>query len=69
MYTKLQIERIAAGMMDSLGNHKVATSSCVDCQHFREREGEICTLVGRRPPARVIVNGCEAYKDEDDIPF
>jgi len=66
MYTKQQINKIAKGMFESLTKARVADSCCLDCIHFKEREGELCSLVNARPPARVIVNGCERF---EDIPF
>lgn len=53
--------------------------TCVTCKHFETiesiTEGEIierCKLVGKRPPAKVIADGCERYMQgflDDDIPF
>lgn len=42
--------------------------SCLTCVHFRE-SSEDCVLAEpwQRPPARVIVNGCEGWAE--DIPF
>ncbi len=45
--------------------------SCIVCEHFQENE--ICKMFNVRPPARIIVFGCEKYKESDsldmDIPF
>lgn len=55
--------------------------TCITCKHFEVLEpiggdGELiehCKLVGKRPPAKVIADGCEEYKEryfhDDDIPF
>lgn len=43
--------------------------SCISCDHFRENYGELCELAKVRPPARVIVFGCEKYADDQDVPF
>lgn len=43
-----------------------ATRTCVNCSHFDETN-EMCRLVRKRPPARVIAFGCEKF--EDSIPF
>lgn len=44
--------------------------SCLNCRHWGAGN-EICALVGRRPPATVIVSGCEQHSDTDpdEIPF
>lgn len=43
--------------------------SCLNCQWFKEKDGELCTKLPTpaRPPARVIAYGCDAH--EFDIPF
>lgn len=45
--------------------------SCLVCEHFQENE--ICKMFNVRPPARIIVFGCEKFKEsnnpDDDIPF
>lgn len=43
--------------------------SCMNCINFREHQGEICGLVMKRPPAKIIVNSCEHWEDRDSIPF
>lgn len=48
--------------LDKLG----ALKSCINCEHFQERQ-ELCLLVDKRPPARTIARGCE--KHEYGIPF
>lgn len=40
--------------------------SCITCDKFDEKE-ELCTLFKTKPPAKVIVYGCEKW--EDKIPF
>lgn len=35
--------------------------TCVSCQEFNEAT-EVCGLYNARPPARVIAEGCEQYK-------
>lgn len=39
--------------------------SCLQCMHWKELK-EICEKFNVRPPAKVIVNGCEHH---DFIPF
>lgn len=45
--------------------------SCLVCEHFQENE--ICRMFNVRPPARIIVFGCEKFKEnlneEFDVPF
>lgn len=43
---------------------KGAVATCLTCFHFTTEE--ICKLAGQRPPAHVIVYGCNNW---DDIPF
>ncbi len=39
---------------------------CVNCEHF-DNGPDICLLANQRPPAKVIVSGCDKWVD--DIPF
>jgi len=39
--------------------------SCLDCKNFNEPH-EVCTLVGLRPPVRVIVYRCPSYINATD---
>ena len=38
---------------------------CTDCYNWDE-EKEVCKLCNQRPPANVIVKGCDQF---DEIPF
>ena len=40
--------------------------SCINCEHFTAN-GDLCAKVAQRPPARVIVYGCEEW--DMKIPF
>jgi len=40
-------------------------STCLNCHHWRH-ETEICGQFNARPPAKIIVSGCEEHTD---IPF
>lgn len=42
--------------------------SCLNCLAFHEPT-EICQRFKTRPPAKVIVHGCEWHEDTQDIPF
>ena len=55
---KAKVEEVAAAM--------VVGTSCLDCEHFRERK-ELCVLYNQRPPVRVLVNGCPSFSE--NIPF
>lgn len=52
----------------TLDQNKPIYISCLNCINFKE-EKEICGLVNKRPPARVIAYGCEHWEDIDTIPF
>lgn len=43
--------------------------SCIVCEHFQENE--VCKLFNVRPPARIIVFGCDKFEEtaDFDIPF
>lgn len=66
MYTKQQVYPIVKHLADVLGKGVVAFRCCLDCIHFDE-EKEVCAKWNARPPARVIVNGCDDHVDK--IPF
>jgi hypothetical protein len=60
---------IAQALMDQMDQHprslRAIWPDCTACIHWDEKR-ELCKLVGVRPPAHVIVNGCEQF---DTIPF
>lgn len=41
--------------------------SCINCIYFKENE--TCDLAKQRPPAKVIIFGCNSYSDVNEIPF
>ena len=41
--------------------------TCINCENFNIDGGELCTLWRSRPPAKVIVYGCDKWQEE--IPF
>lgn len=45
--------------------------SCINCHHFDQSLPtlEVCKKFQKRPPATIIVNGCDAHDDVYDIPF
>lgn len=40
--------------------------TCLSCVHWHK---EVCLLNGQKPPAVVIIAGCECYCDKEEIPF
>ena len=54
-------------MLNHIGKRSDWFQTCVTCVFFNA-EG-ICTKFNSTPPAQVIADGCEAYEDEDIIPF
>lgn len=42
--------------------------NCVNCTHF-QASTELCAYNARRPPAHIMVAGCDYWEDFDDIPF
>lgn len=40
--------------------------SCLNCSNF-ESESEVCKIYNQKPPAYIVINGCE--KHIGDIPF
>lgn len=49
-------------------DHNYLYQSCINCEWFQEKT-EQCFLVKQRPPAKVIVFGCEKWIEQDEIPF
>ncbi len=45
--------------------------SCINCEHFELQPTtlEKCKLFNARPPARIIVYGCEKWMEKDEISF
>lgn len=52
---------------------ETAVRTCVNCEHFecttQHKTADICRLAMQRPPATVIVSGCEKHEWNDEIPF
>jgi hypothetical protein len=50
-------------------------ASCFTCTWMEDKSGEAggqlfwCRKWKQFPPLKVIVNGCESYDDNDEIPF
>lgn len=43
--------------------------NCDNCRHMTENGPAFCSKYGMVPPASVIVVGCPAHDDKEDIPF
>jgi hypothetical protein len=56
----INIEKLIQGYIN------INTPNCPNCTHFAY-DLEICKLAQKRPPARIIANGCDKY--ESEIPF
>lgn len=52
-------EQIAIRLVEELRN---GLQTCITCEHFDEPR-EICNLAAKRPPAKVIAYGCNAWKE------
>jgi len=42
--------------------------NCLNCLHWKETD-DLCGLYKEIPPPKIIVAGCETYRDIDDIPY
>lgn len=62
---KKALEELAAALVEQWMNDGLYRS-CLNCDHW-DQVNEICTTFKERPPAKVIVCGCEHHIDE--IPF
>jgi len=48
--------------------NKVLTT-CLNCKHWSNDANEYCILFNAKPPAKIIVFGCDNYMDIQEIPF
>lgn len=63
------VQQFVIELLQHNGKRTDYFQTCVSCEHFK-KDGEICELANARPPAQVIADGCDSYKDNDsDIPF
>jgi len=56
-------DNLAVGIKNALDRMSI---NCTICEHFSGEEK--CKLYNARPPANVIIKGCDKFK-EDEIPF
>lgn len=57
-----QLEALMVRVIELVSIRAGWARSCLNCSHFAEGSGELCTLAGARPPARVIVHGCPSHE-------
>lgn len=58
-----ELTLIAARVMTAhLAEFERLVQTCITCEHFDEPR-EICNLAAKRPPAKVIAYGCNAWKE------
>lgn len=62
------MQEFFAKLLNHIGHRSDWFATCITCEHWKKEE-EICNKFGIRPPACVIVDGCEYYEDNDQIPF
>ncbi len=55
---------LADALAQFLSQHNAIT--CLSCVNLING---VCQLVGQTPPPEVIVKGCEAYIDTEELPF
>jgi hypothetical protein len=71
MSNKLDHEKYMRDLADNLvtkvhRDFDALRKNCVTCEFFDDKQ-ELCTIFKARPPATVIVKGCDRY--ENEIPF
>jgi hypothetical protein len=42
--------------------------NCLNCIHW-SKERDLCGKFNSKPPTEILIYSCEAYEDNDDIPF
>jgi hypothetical protein len=62
---KLRVE-VKLAVLDIL-EKEFPFQSCINCEHFTKDER--CKLFNARPPAKIIVLGCEKWQDKNQIPY
>jgi hypothetical protein len=67
-----KLSQIMPDIIKEVTHTNMLFQSCIVCEHFQENE--ICKQYNLRPPAKIIVFGCDLYKEpksnlDDDIPF
>jgi hypothetical protein len=63
---KLSQDEYNKQMFNNLVN-EIKRQCCPNCLHWIKNT-ETCMKYNQRPPAKVIVKGCESF-EEDEIPF
>ena len=64
---QLDLEQAAMPIWQLRAIRSGVIRTCINCENFDLQGGELCKLWQSRPPARVIVLGCDKWLEE--IPF
>lgn len=48
---------------------EIVFQTCGSCKHMKEDGPAFCTKYNMTPPCSVILSGCPAHDDKEDIPF
>lgn len=64
---RMKLEQQAIAVWQSVALQRGLLRSCVNCINFQKSTEGCLIAQGQRPPAMVIVLGCNRW--EDDIPF
>lgn len=66
-----KLSQLIENTIKDVSPNNMLFQSCIVCEHFGENE--ICSRYNVRPPARIIVFGCQNYEEsshiDGDVPF
>lgn len=62
------VKQLLINILNENGRRSDYFQTCITCDRWNN-EKEICSLVDKRPPAKIIADGCSSYLDIDCIPF
>lgn len=65
MISQEQLSAVKKEIIEKL-DRVIFRQTCITCENF-DHDTEICRLANQRPPAKIIVLGCDKWAD--DIPF
>lgn len=65
---QVELRAAIANWIETTFRGEFPFQNCLNCLNFNEKS-EICKLYNAKPPARVIVYGCEKFDDISEIPF
>jgi hypothetical protein len=61
-------QKLIINTLNNNGRRTDLFATCITCEHWDDAV-ELCKLANKRPPAKVIADGCTSYVDIDLIPF